>query len=194
MLDKLLEWDSEVFVYLNNLGIEKYDTFWTVATEIRSWTFLFILFFALIIMVYPKREALYRSMTVLLLLLAVLLLTDITKEFFERLRPNNNEQIQHLIRILKKPESFSFFSGHAATSFAITTLIYLFLRKRLKWVWLLYLWPLIFSFSRIYVGVHYPFDILTGTVVGIVLAFLFNGVYYRFIAPYSGSSHREQAG
>ncbi len=194
MLDKLLEWDSEVFVYLNNLGIERYDTFWTVATEIRSWTFLFILFFALILMAYPKREALYRSMTVLLLLLAVLLLTDITKEFFERLRPNNNEQLQELIRILKKPESFSFFSGHAATSFAITTLIYLFLRKRLKWVWLLYLWPLIFSFSRIYVGVHYPFDILTGTVVGILLAFLFNGGYYRFIAPYSGSAHRAQAG
>ena len=194
MLDKLLEWDSEVFVYLNNLGIERYDTFWTVATEIRSWTFLFILFFALILMAYPKREALYRSMTVLLLLLAVLLLTDITKEFFERLRPNNNEQLQELIRILKKPESFSFFSGHAATSFAITTLIYLFLRKRLKWIWLLYLWPLIFSFSRIYVGVHYPFDILTGTVVGILLAFLFNGGYYRFIAPYSGSAHRAQAG
>ena len=193
MLDKLLEWDREVFVYLNSLGIEKYDTFWTVATEIRSWTFLFILFFALIVMVFPKKEAVYRSLTVLLLLLVVLLLTDITKEFFERLRPNNNEQIQELIRILKKPESFSFFSGHAATSFSITTLIFLFLRKELKWVWLLYLWPLIFSFSRIYVGVHYPFDILTGTIVGILLALLFNRLYNRFIAPYSGSGRRGQA-
>ena len=192
MLNKLLEWDSEVFVYLNSLGIEKYDTFWTVATEIISWTFLFILFFALILMAYPKKEAIYRSLTVLLLLLVVLLLTDITKEFFERLRPNNNEQIQELIRILKKPESFSFFSGHAATSFAITTLIYLFLRKKFRWVWLLYLWPLIFSFSRIYVGVHYPFDILTGTLVGILLAFAFNAGYHRFIEPYSGSGHHEQ--
>ncbi len=193
MLDKLLEWDREVFVYLNSLGIEKYDTFWTVATEIRSWTFLYILFFALIVMVYPKREAISRAMTILLLLLVVFLLTHISKELFERLRPNNDEELQELIRILKEPENFSFFSGHAATSFSITTLIVLFLRKELKWVWLLYLWPLIFSFSRIYVGVHYPFDILTGAIVGILLALLFNRLYNRFIAPYLASDRRGQA-
>lgn len=189
MLNKLLEWDKEIFVYLNNLGIEEYDTFWTVATEIISWTPLFILFFVLIMMAYPKKEALYRSLTVLILLLLVLLLTDITKDFFERLRPNNNEQLQHLIRILKKPTSFSFFSGHAATSFSITTLVVLFLRKKIGWVWILYLWPLIFSFSRIYVGVHYPFDILTGTSIGIVLALIFYKLYSRFIVPYSDSIH-----
>ena len=189
MLNKLLEWDREIFICLNNLGIEEYDTFWSVATEIKSWTPLFILFFVLIRMTYPKKEALYRSLTVLILLLLVLLLTDVTKEFFERLRPNNNEHLSHLIRILRKPSSFSFFSGHAATSFAITSLIVLFLRKEMRWIWLLYLWPLIFSFSRIYVGVHYPFDIITGAVVGILLAFLFYKLYNKFIAPYSGSVH-----
>ena len=188
MLERLLEWDKEIFVYLNNLGIEQYDTFWTVATEIKSWTPLFILFFVLIIMAYPGREAIYKSLTVLLLLFFVLLLTHITKEFVERLRPNDNEQLQHLIRILTTPKGFSFFSGHAATSFSITTLTVLFLRKKMKWIWLLYFWPLIFSFSRIYVGVHYPFDIITGLAVGVVLAFVFYRVYNRFIAPYSGSN------
>ena len=189
MLERLLEWDKEIFVYLNNLGIEQYDTFWTVATEIKSWTPLFILFFVLIIMAYPGREAIYKSLTVLLLLFFVLLLTHITKEFVERLRPNDNEQLQHLIRILTTPKGFSFFSGHAATSFSITTLMVLFLRKKMKWIGLLYLWALIFSFSRIYVGVHYPFDIITGLAVGVILALIFYRLYNRFISPYSGSSH-----
>ena len=185
MIKRLLEWDKEIFVYLNNLGIEQFDTFWTVATEIKSWIPLFILFFVLIIMVFPGKDAIYKSLTVLILLLFVLLLTHLTKEFVERLRPNDNEQIQHLIRILTTPKGFSFFSGHAATSFSMTTLMVLFLRKRIKWIGLLYIWPLIFSFSRIYVGVHYPFDILTGIIVGILLAFLFYRSYNKFIAPYS---------
>ncbi len=187
MLNKLLEWDREIFIYLNNLGIEQYDTFWSVATEIRSWTPLFIFFFALMLMAYPRKQALYRSFSVLVLLVVVLLLTDVTKDFFERLRPNNNEQLRDLIRVLRKPSSFSFFSGHAATSFSITTLIVLFLRKEMVWVGVLYIWPFIFSFSRIYVGVHYPFDILTGAIVGILLALLFYRLYNKFIAPYSDS-------
>jgi undecaprenyl-diphosphatase len=189
MLKKLLEWDKEIFVYLNTLGIEEYDTFWTVATEIISWTPVFILFFVLIKMAYPGKEGNYKAFTVLLLLLFVLLATNLTKGFFERLRPNNNEQLRDLIRILSNPKSFSFFSGHAATSFAITTLVYLFLRRKMRFSWLFYLWPLIFSFSRIYVGVHYPFDILIGSCVGIFFALLFYRLYQRFIPPYLNSGH-----
>ena len=189
MLERLLEWDKEIFVYLNNLGIEQFDTFWTVATEIKSWTPLFILFYVLILMAYPGREAFYKSFTVLMLLLFVLLLTHITKELVERLRPNDNEQIQHLIRILTSPKGFSFFSGHAATSFSITTLVFLFLRKKMKWIGLLFIWPIIFSFSRIYVGVHYPFDIIIGLSVGVLLAWLFYKGYNRFIKPYLDSGH-----
>ena len=82
MLKKLFEWDKEIFIYLNKLGIEEYDTFWTVATEIISWTPLFILFFVLILMAYPGKEGYYRSLTVLLLLFLVLIATNLTKDFF----------------------------------------------------------------------------------------------------------------
>ncbi len=184
MLKKLFEWDKEIFIYLNTLGIEEYDTFWTVATEIISWTPLFILFFVLILMAYPGKEGLHRSLTVMLLLFLVLIATNLTKDFFERLRPNNDEQLRDFIRILIQPKGYSFFSGHAATSFSITTLVYLFLRKKMNYSWLLFIWPIIFSFSRIYVGVHYPFDILIGTIVGILFALLFYKGYLRFIQPY----------
>lgn len=123
------------------------------------------------------------SLTVVALAVFITFATEVTKEFFGRLRPNNNTEINTLIRILKSPTNFSFFSGHAASSFAITTLIVLFLREKISWVGWFYLWPLIFSLSRIYVGVHYPTDILTGMVVGISSAFLFFGGYRHLIQP-----------
>ncbi|MDX1314720.1 MAG: phosphatase PAP2 family protein, partial [Eudoraea sp.] len=94
--------------------------------------------------------------------------------------------IKDLIRVLKYPQGFSFFSGHASTSFAVTTLVFLYLRKNKGWLSLLFLWPLLFSFSRIYVGVHFPTDLLAGALVGTLLAFGTYWISRRFIVPYSG--------
>jgi undecaprenyl-diphosphatase len=184
LLDRLLLWDRETFLYLNSLGVEDYDIFWSVATNINTWIPLFLLFLILVIAKFPKKEASFITTTILLLLGFVLLVMNLTKDFVERLRPNNNAEINTVIRILKSPEGYSFFSGHAATSFAITTLIVLFLRKKIRWVWIFYLWPLVFSFSRIYVGVHYPSDIVAGAFFGLLSAFLFYALYKRFIVPY----------
>ncbi len=186
MLEDLLDWDKRTLIFLNGLGSDAYDPFWSLATDISTWTPLFVLFFVLLMAQHRRKEGLLLSLMVLVLLLITHLVTDFSKDFFERLRPNNDQQVRDLIRILKYPEGFSFFSGHASTSFAVTTLVCLFLRKNKGLLSLLFLWPLIFSFSRIYVGVHFPTDLLVGAVVGTVLAF---ATYYfarRFIVPYSG--------
>ena len=185
MLEILLDWDKRTLIFLNRLGSDTYDPFWSLITDIATWTPLFVLFFVLIMIQYRRREGLLISLTVLILLLVTHLLTDFSKDFFERLRPNNDQQIRDLIRILKYPQSFSFFSGHASTSFAVTTLVFLFLRKDKGWLSLLFLWPLIFSFSRIYVGVHFPSDLLVGAVVGTLLAFVTYWFSRRIIIPYS---------
>ena len=78
-----------------------------------------------------------------------------------------------MIRILQKPNNYSFFSGHASSSFAITTFVALVLKEKTRWIFAAYLWPLIFVMSRIYVGVHYPSDIFIGALVGTVFAFIF---------------------
>ncbi|NNK76862.1 MAG: phosphatase PAP2 family protein, partial [Maribacter sp.] len=146
-------------------------------------------FFLLIFWKYPRREAIYIALILIALIAFILVITDLTKGFFERLRPNNNAEISSLIRVLKNPESFSFFSGHAASSFSITTFMVLFLRKKAKWCWVFYIWPLLFALSRIYVGVHYPIDILVGTIVGLLSAIAFYYLYKRLIVPYLGLVH-----
>lgn len=189
MLEKLLKWDRDTFVYLNGLGIEKYDLFWSTVTNITTWIPLFILFLVLFFIKFPKKEALHKFLTVLGLAVFITLVTHVTKISVARLRPNNTEEINTLIRILKTPTDYSFFSGHASSSFSITMLVFLFLRKKVKWTILFFIWPILFALSRIYVGVHFPIDILVGMVVGLLSGWLFYWLYQRFIAPYSMSVH-----
>lgn len=189
ILERILKWDSDTFVYLNNLGIEDYDVFWTTVTNFNTWIPLFVLFIVLIFIKYPRREAFFVIGTILVMALFVNTITDLTKYSVARLRPNNDEEINTLIRILKTPTTYSFFSGHSSSSFSITTLVVLFLKNRFKWSWLFYIWPLIFVMSRIFVGVHFPVDIIVGTSVGILSAIFFYMLYTRFIAPSLGLGH-----
>lgn len=184
MLKRILDWDRDTFIFLNGLGIERFDLFWSTITNITTWIPLFILFFYLLYRKYPRKEFILMSMTVILVLAFIALTLTITKDYVARLRPNNDKDVNTLIRILKSPANFSFFSGHAAASFGITTIMFLYLRKKVRWAWLFYIWPLLFAFSRIYVGVHYPMDILVGTAVGIFYACLFYFLYNRIIVPY----------
>ncbi len=189
MWERILQWDRDTFVYFNQLGIEKYDILWSVITDFNSWTpfFLFILY--LFFTKFTRRRAWAMFGTVLLLALIITLMTNFTKELVARTRPNNHEELNTFIRVLRTPTNYSFFSGHAASSFAITTLVYLFLRKTLKWAVVLYIWPLLFSLSRIYVGVHYPLDIIAGMLVGVAVAIIFYFVYKKFIVPYLRLDH-----
>ncbi|QLG44316.1 phosphatase PAP2 family protein [Costertonia aggregata] len=189
MLEKLLQWDRDTFVYLNNLGVDEFDVFWSTVTKFPTWFPLFFLFIFLFFKKFAKKEALYMILFVLITLAFVATVTDLTKEVVARLRPNNDTEINMLIRILRSPSGYSFFSGHASSSFSVTTIVVLFLRKRFKWSWLFFIWPILFASSRIFVGVHFPIDILVGTLVGILSAFMFYNVYVKFIVPYLGLTH-----
>lgn len=166
-----------MFVHLNALGKEKFDAFWIFATEIKSWIPLFLVFLIVFLLKFPKKQAFPRIVLVSLLACFITFLSHTIKNWVQRPRPFNDETLNAYIRILQTPNDYSFFSGHASSSFAITLLVYLLLRKKAKWTWIFFLWPILFSYSRIYVGVHFPLDILVGAIIGMLSALLFHEIY-----------------
>ena len=97
------------------------------------------------------------------------------KDFFERLRPCHDSSINSIIRTVKESCGglYSFFSSHASNSFALASFFYFLMAKKNKYIKLLFVWALIVSYSRIYIGVHYPLDIVCGTFFGLSSGYLF---------------------
>lgn len=180
-INDIITKDKELFVYLNGLGTESWDQFWVIATNQFSWTPWFLMLFFLIFRAYGWKKGL------LLMLITAILVTfsdqfvNLIKDYFGRLRPNNDPELKDFIRILHHSGSFSFVSGHSTTSFAVTTFIILTLREFYKYPYLLLIWPIIFAYSRIYVGVHYPVDIFIGMLLGITIGYVFRKISIGFL-------------
>ena len=183
-MEHLINLDKELFLFLNGLGSEPFDGFWKIITKQIYWSPLFVGVFYLI-----QKKLGWKGLGIIILFLAVLLtltdqITNLFKYSFERLRPCNNPEFDGLMREVITRKSFSFFSGHAANSMASTTFIVLIIRKYYKHTYLLFLFPLIFAFSRIYLGLHYPGDILTGYLVGGIFGFSFYKLYNNVVKRY----------
>lgn len=173
LLDKIIRFDKELMVFLNGMGTESWDQFWIVATNQLSWIPLYLLFFYLIFKSMGWKKGL-----ALVLLSAVMItfsdqFTVFLKDSFERLRPNRDPSLNQIIRVLKNNKSFSFVSGHATTSMAVSMLMFLSLRKNYPYSFLFFIWPIMFAYSRIYIGVHFPLDVLCGALLGAAIGYLF---------------------
>ncbi len=180
MLEEIISLDKQVLVYLNSFGSSEYDNLWLYITKQANWWPFFLL---LAFLIYKKVGI--KNLGTIILFIAFLLLignesVEFVKNSVQRLRPCNDPAIKDIIRIVHKTGTFSFFSGHAANSIASMTFLFLILNKYYKYTFLIFLYPLIFAYSRIYLGVHFPIDILTGYTFGIILGGLFFEGYLLF--------------
>ena len=176
-MEKIIQLDKQLLVYLNGLGSEPYDSMWLFITKQTNWIPLFLI---LLYVIYKKiggKQTLYVLLFVALLIFITDQCTNLFKHGVQRLRPCNNPDVYSMIRVVKKTKSFSFFSGHASNSMATTTFFFLIFRKYYKYAFLLFLFPLIFAYSRIYLGLHFPSDILTGYLFGIFTGAFFYRIY-----------------
>jgi undecaprenyl-diphosphatase len=184
MLDKIVALDKELFVFLNGLGSTPYDGLWLLITKQIYWTPFFLVVFYLLFKKIGWKNFFIAIVFIALLILLCDQTANLFKNTFERLRPCNDFQIKDSIRIVKHSDSFSFFSGHATNSMATTVFMFFIIKKYYKYAFLLFLFPLIFAYSRIYLGLHFPSDILTGYLFGASFGFVFYLLYQKRFNKY----------
>ena len=174
MLDKLIEYDRDLFLFLNNLGVTGWDGFWLFITDKYASIPLY-----LVLLVMCVRKFGWKPTVLVLLATALMIaftdqLANVFKYGFERLRPCHDPLLEGKMRVVKCGGKFGYFSAHAASTFAVATLFSLLLRKYYRFMpVILLIWALVVSYSRIYLGVHYPLDIATGIIFGLLGGYLF---------------------
>lgn len=185
MLDYLMHLDRDVFLFLNNLGSQQWDGLWLFITKQVNWIFIFLLILYLVLKNYGWRHALLiLGMISLLILITDQTTNHLFKYRFERLRPGSDPSLTGLMRAVKTSHTFSFISGHASNSMAACFFLYTVLKTRVKYIEIMFLWPLVFAYSRIYLGLHYPGDILVGYIWGILMALLVLKLYVKLRDKY----------
>jgi len=175
MIDQLIQYDKDLFLFLNNLGMPAWDNFWLVITNKLT----FIPLYALLLYIIYKKLGIK---TMLLMVVVVTLMitftdqiTNVFKRGFERLRPCGEEDVKEFMRfIAPRCGKYGFFSGHSSNSMAAAVFAGLLLKPYYKkLIFILLFWSAIVAYSRIYVGVHYPLDIICGMTFGAFSGYIF---------------------
>lgn len=178
MKERLNQLDTDLFLWLNGHFAPWLDPIMVWVTQRNSW----IPFYALLIgwLAFRYRK---QAIGMVLTLAAAVALSDQTasallKPLTLRLRPCHVPELQPLIHpVLECGGQYGFASSHASNSFALAMGLWLLIGHRvpaLKWV---FLWALVVSYSRIYVGAHYPLDVMAGAGIGVVMATLSYLIY-----------------
>jgi len=184
-MNEILQKDKELLVFLNSFDLKYLDVFFLFITKQIHWSPIFLFVFYLL-----WKKIGWRNLGISLLFIAMILMvcdqtTNLFKLGFERLRPINDPEIKDNLRILITRRSYSFFSGHASNSMATTLFLFLIFRKYYRYGFLLFLFPLVFAYSRIHLALHFPSDILVGYFFGMIIGVIF---YYLYKNYYSVST------
>lgn len=167
--------DVKLFLFLNGLHTEWLDRVMVAITEMWPWIPIYLLLLYMVFRQYGKRGWWILLAVALVILCSDQLSAHVCKPLFHRLRPCFNPELEGLVHLPKGLPGgrFGFVSSHAANTFAVATFLTFALRKGYRPIgWWLYAWAFIASYSRIYVGVHYPGDILAGAALGILIGWV----------------------
>lgn len=164
--------DSDLFLFLNGLHTDWMDKVMTLITDMWVWMPLYFLLIYWMVKQYGKRWWWIVLSVCVVVLCSDQLASHVCKPLFQRLRPCYNSDFQDLIYLPKglAGGKYGFVSSHAANTFAVATFLTAVLTKSRPWTAiLLFFWAFVSSYSRIYIGFHYPGDIVCGAVLGVLV-------------------------
>ena len=189
--EQLINLDKQLLLAMNGSD----SLFWDGVMLVYTSTIIWIPLALALIYLLIKNNNLMNFIVLLVMCAIVIALTDgitstICKPLFARFRPTHDPEIMYLVDVVDnyRAYKYGFMSSHAANSFGIAVFVMLLVKNKLLSISLI-LWALINCYSRIYLGVHYPGDIICGAVTGILSGVL---VYklYSYIREKMRSGHR----
>ena len=174
-LNTLNTWDTDLFLILNGAHNSFWDFIMFWASDKFIWIPVYALFLFILWRKYSSKIWIVMLFAALLIFLSDQISVHLFKDVFQRLRPCNNLALEGMVHLVngKCGGSFGFYSSHASNIFAITVFVISLLGKKNPWILLLILiWADLIAYSRIYLGVHYPGDVIAGVVAGSLLGWM----------------------
>lgn len=162
--------DTYLFLQINTVYTNSFlDTVYPWYREGNAWVPLYLFMIIFAIQNFPKKAFTWILFVVITLIFTDQISSSWVKPFFQRLRPCNDPLIMSQVRLLLDHCSggFSFTSSHATNHFGFAVFLYMTMGPIIgKWKYALLVWAASISYGQIYVGVHYPLDILCGAILG----------------------------
>ncbi len=173
MLETLINWDKALFFLINSHHSPFWDSVMLFVTNKGSWYLLYAIIIGFLIYSYRKHIWLPVIMIALTITIADQTSSGFLKPTVERLRPCKDPEIASQVRTPGGCGGLhGFTSSHASNHFGIAVLLILMGRNWSKWVWLFLPWAAIIAYSRVYVGVHFPGDVIVGGIIGVIAAYI----------------------
>ncbi len=181
-MEEIILEDKQAMIFLNNLGSSTFDPFWILVSEKWFWIPLYVIFLYFLYKNFNKKSLFYILLFVALGITASDQIANIFKFGFERLRPCHDPSLEGLLREVKCGGKFGFYSAHSSNSFFVATYLTILLGKKIKQLpYFLFVWAAIVAYSRVYLGMHFPGDIIVGAIMGILLAIFFGTLAKKVI-------------
>lgn len=183
----MMEWlqhiDQQLFFFVNHtMANPVLDVVCPFMRNQKNWYVLYAVFAYLFYKKYGTKVFYLIPAAGLLILISDQVSANWIKNAVQRLRPCNDESIKEQVRLLVNcGKGFSFISAHATNHFALAVFVSSLLHQ---WRWLkpaLLIWAAMIAFSQVYVGVHYPADVMAGALLGMFLAYAMLWMVKKYI-------------
>ena len=184
----MIKFDTELFLFLNGLHAGWLDPVMIFISGKLTWTPFYLVLLYLVIKNYKKQSILIIIGIILLIVCSDQISSGVFKPLFERPRPCHNEAIKDLVYLPNGHcgGAYGFISSHACNVFALAVFMTNILKRYYRKIgWVMFVWAALVAYSRIYMGVHYPGDVLVGAavgaIIGIVIFKAYNVISHRLV-------------